>query len=252
MPCKKIIIPLTAVLMCLNTSNAHAASCVTKAMEKKAENIKITSKFNHETKTYDVTVAGLTSNDIYIYCQDHPDYQFRYTDMEYDERTQSYTYQTKEETKYKVIDRDKQTITITGVPSGSYQFFVSAFTTGCSDDIKPIAITLDKYNTYADDKRCAGVNIDEVPVCDPWYDGTIDESLFTKKINEHNSSNTEEPSNTNNTTNEETKKDNSSKAVSDFISQNYLVIIIGIIAIVAVSYIVQAIIKRRKKPGDLL
>ena len=232
-----------------NMESIKADSCITDAMQKEADQLQIYSTFNESTKTYDVTVKGLTSGDIYVYNKNGGQYTFTYTNFDKDEEG-NLAGLTEEELKYKKVDVDNNTITITGIPFGSYNFTIASFgNNNCYEDIRTENLNLEKYNSYADDPLCEGIDPSELEICDPWYQGNIDDETFEEKINDYKQSQIKEP--------EEEKeppeeKEDIGKTIINFLVDNYITIIIAVVAIVTISLIIQVIFKRTKKPGDLV
>lgn len=255
---KRIILILTFfAASTINMESIKADSCVTDAMQKEADQLQIYSTFNESTKTYDVTVEGLTSGNVFVYLTDGTsEYQFIkkpdwLDDEELEEdRNQLETVDENENVIQTIYYEDNKAI-IRNIASEKYTAVVRPSTsTGCSETIRSEKLSLQSYNVYADDPRCADVNIEEFPMCDPWYEGTISEETFTKNYNDYQAQKAEE----NKPPEEEPQEEEPTigDQIFEFLSNYYIHIIVGVIIIVIVGTIIQALVRKRKKPGDLL
>ena len=255
---KRIILILAFfVASTVNMESIKADSCVTDAMQKEADQLQIYSTFNESTKTYDVTVEGLTSGNVFVYLTDGTsEYQFIkkpdwLDDEELEEdRNQLETVDENENVIQTIYYEDNKAI-IRNIASEKYTAVVRPSTsTGCSETIRSEKLSLQSYNVYADDPRCADVNIEEFPMCDPWYEGTISEETFTKNYNDYQAQKAEE----NKPPEEEPQEEEPTigDQIFEFLSNYYIHIIVGVIIIVIVGTIIQALVRKRKKPGDLL
>ena len=255
---KRIILILAFfVASTVNMESIKADSCITDAMQKEADQLQIYSTFNESTKTYDVTVEGLTSGNVFVYLTDGTsEYQFIkkpdwLDDEELEEdRNQLETVDENENVIQTIYYEDNKAI-IRNIASEKYTAVVRPSTsTGCSETIRSEKLSLQSYNVYADDPRCADVNIEEFPMCDPWYEGTISEETFTKNYNDYQAQKAEE----NKPPEEEPQEEEPTigDQIFEFLSNYYIHIIVGVIIIVIVGTIIQALVRKRKKPGDLL
>ncbi len=255
---KRIILILTFfAASTINMESIKADSCITDAMQKEADQLQIYSTFNESTKTYDVTVEGLTSGNVFVYLTDGTsEYQFIkkpdwLDDEELEEdRNQLETVDENENVIQTIYYEDNKAI-IRNIASEKYTAVVRPSTsTGCSETIRSEKLSLQSYNVYADDPRCADVNIEEFPMCDPWYEGTISEETFTKNYNDYQAQKAEE----NKPPEEEPQEEEPTigDQIFEFLSNYYIHIIVGVIIIVIVGTIIQALVRKRKKPGDLL
>lgn len=255
---KRILLILAFfVASTVNMESIKADSCVTDAMQKEADQLQIYSTFNESTKTYDVTVEGLTSGNVFVYLTDGTsEYQFIkkpdwLDDEELEEdRNQLETVDENENVIQTIYYEDNKAI-IRNIASEKYTAVVRPSTsTGCSETIRSEKLSLQSYNVYADDPRCADVNIEEFPMCDPWYEGTISEETFTKNYNDYQAQKAEE----NKPPEEEPQEEEPTigDQIFEFLSNYYIHIIVGVIIIVIVGTIIQALVRKRKKPGDLL
>lgn len=255
---KRILLILAFfVASTVNMESIKADSCITDAMQKEADQLQIYSTFNESTKTYDVTVEGLTSGNVFVYLTDGTsEYQFIkkpdwLDDEELEEdRNQLETVDENENVIQTIYYEDNKAI-IRNIASEKYTAVVRPSTsTGCSETIRSEKLSLQSYNVYADDPRCADVNIEEFPMCDPWYEGTISEETFTKNYNDYQAQKAEE----NKPPEEEPQEEEPTigDQIFEFLSNYYIHIIVGVIIIVIVGTIIQALVRKRKKPGDLL
>lgn len=255
---KRILLILAFfVASTINMESIKADSCITDAMQKEADQLQIYSTFNESTKTYDVTVEGLTSGNVFVYLTDGTsEYQFIkkpdwLDDEELEEdRNQLETVDENENVIQTIYYEDNKAI-IRNIASEKYTAVVRPSTsTGCSETIRSEKLSLQSYNVYADDPRCADVNIEEFPMCDPWYEGTISEETFTKNYNDYQAQKAEE----NKPPEEEPQEEEPTigDQIFEFLSNYYIHIIVGVIIIVIVGTIIQALVRKRKKPGDLL
>lgn len=255
---KRILLILAFfVASTVDMESIKADSCITDAMQKEADQLQIYSTFNESTKTYDVTVEGLTSGNVFVYLTDGTsEYQFIkkpdwLDDEELEEdRNQLETVDENENVIQTIYYEDNKAI-IRNIASEKYTAVVRPSTsTGCSETIRSEKLSLQSYNVYADDPRCADVNIEEFPMCDPWYEGTISEETFTKNYNDYQAQKAEE----NKPPEEEPQEEEPTigDQIFEFLSNYYIHIIVGVIIIVIVGTIIQALVRKRKKPGDLL
>ena len=193
MSCKRIFLILTFfAASTININNVKADSCVTDAMQQEADQLQIYSTFNESTKTYDVTVEGLTSGNIFVYLTDgNSEYQFiKRPDWLDDELTEEArnTLETVDENDnvIQTIYYEDNKAIIKNITSEKYTAVVRPSTsTGCAETIRSEKMSLESYNVYADDPRCANIDIEEFPMCDPWYDGSITEDSFTNNYNKY-------------------------------------------------------------------
>ncbi len=254
---KRIILILTFfAASTINMESIKADSCVTDAMQTEADQLQIYSTFNESTKTYDVTVEGLTSGDIFVYLTDgNSEYQFikkpEWLENFSNEEAQNRLDMVDENDNviHTIYYEDNKAI-IRDIDAERYTAIVRPSTnTGCSDTIKSEKLSLQSYNIYADDPRCANIDIQEFPMCDPWYEGNIDENTFTESYNKYldELNQVDQPEKP-----EIQEKVDIGEEILNFLSKYYIHIIVGIVAIVIIGTIIQALIRRRKKPGDLL
>lgn len=256
MPYKRIILILTFFIATItNAGTVKADSCITDAMQKEADQLQIYSTFNETTKTYDVTVEGLTSGDIIVYLIDDSDkwYHINAFDSNYDrDENENYAYETYDENGniVQTIYYEDNKAIIKNISSNKYTAMIMPETkTGCSETIRTEKLSLESYNIYADDPRCTNIDNEEFPMCDPWYEGNITEENFNDAYNKYIESlnEIEEPESS-----KIEEKTDYSQIIFNFFATYYLQIIVGIIIIVIVGTIIQALVKKKKKPGDLL
>lgn len=254
---KRILLILAFfVASTVDMESIKADSCITDAMQKEADQLQIYSTFNESTKTYDVTVEGLTSGNVFVYLTDGSDQWYHINtlpesaDFSEDEE---YTYTTLDENGniVQTIYYEENKAIIRNINSNKYTAMVMPSTsTGCDETIRTEKLSLQSYNVYADDPRCANVNIEEFPMCDPWYEGTISEETFTQNYNDYQEQQAEE----NKPPEEEPQEEEPTigDQIFEFLSNYYIHIIVGVIIIVVVGTIIQALVRRHKKPGDVL
>lgn len=105
----------------------------------------------------------------------------------------------------------------------------------CSSNlVRTIEYRLPVYNIYSENELCEGLN-EEVTVCDPWYQGEVNEELIKEEVSKYKDSNK----------NLDITK--GSSEIIEFLSNYYLYIIISIILIVTIIVILIV----RKKRGEL-
>lgn len=102
--------------------------------------------------TYQIHIANMT-NQMYARIED-----------EYKRTTDIYYYEDKNLSQNGCISGGNLKITI--------------YAQGTQNKLYNTNLYLDKYNYYADREECQNVNIEEVKVCDPWYQGNLTEKMF--------------------------------------------------------------------------
>jgi len=125
--------------------------------------------------------------------------------------------------------------------SGEHEFSVAGQTESCNDILKTTIIKLPKYNTYADDPLCQG--IEEFVLCNPVYDKEIDRESFESRVATYKKNKLK-----NELENEKSKneKDNQNNEyitkILDYIKENMvqIIIIIVFIILVVITLIVTA------------
>lgn len=253
---KRILLILTFFIAIITNANTvKADSCITDAMQKEADQLQIYSTFNEKTKTYDVTVEGLTSDNIIVYLIDGSDKWYHinaFDNIKNMDSNKTYTYKTYDENGnlLQTIYYEDNKAIIKNISSNKYTAMVMPTTkTGCEETIRTEKLSLQSYNIYADDERCNNINIEEFPMCDPWYEGNITEESFNSAYNKYIESlnETEAPD-----IPKKVEKTDYAQIIFDFFATYYIQIIVGIIIVVIIGTIIQALLKRKKKPGDLL
>lgn len=256
---KRILLILAFfVASTVNMESIKADSCVTDAMQKEADQLQIYSTFNESTKTYDVTVEGLTSGNVFVYLTDGSDEWYHINakpkSEDIDEEDEyEYTSLDENGNELQTIYYEENKAIIRNVGSNKYTAMIMPSTsTGCDETIRSEKLSLQSYNVYADDPRCANIDVEEFPMCDPWYEGTINDETFTNNYNQYQQQLEEENAEPEEEQTEEEEKITIGDQIFEFLSNYYIHIIVGVIAIVIIGTIVQALVKRRKKPGDVL
>ena len=213
---KKFLI-FTLVSLIVNT-NIIYAECTTKDTEyfKSIEDkYQITYDFDKETKTYILNLSyGDISSFSYVILGDNID------DIN------------------STVTKDK--IIITNVTPGEYTIHITGATQSCNDIVKTEEITLPKYNEYAFDPACEG--IEEFVLCSPTYDKKLDYNTFISRVNSYKKSKA----------NDDNKKDNTEEklTITEWLKNNSQYIIygvIGIIGLIIIIIIVKVIYNRERK-----
>ena len=213
---KKFLI-FTLVSLIVNT-NIIYAQCTTKDTEyfKSIEDkYQITYDFDKETKTYTLNLSyGDISSFSYVILGDNID------DIN------------STVTKFKII--------ITNVTPGEYIIHIAGATESCNDIVKTEEITIPKYNEYAFDPACEG--IEEFVLCSPTYDKELDYNTFISRVNSYKKSKA----------NNDNKKDNIEEkpTITEWLKNNSQYIIygvIGIIGLIIIIIIVKVIYNRERK-----
>ena len=84
--------------------------------------------------------------------------------------------------KYEYNDSNGGSIII-GVNSGIVE--ISIHSSKCGEyKLRNITLDLPKFNTYYYREECRGLE-DKIDVCDKWYQGSLNDNLFDKKISEY-------------------------------------------------------------------
>lgn len=213
---KKFLI-FTLVSLIVNT-NIIYAECTTKDTEyfKSIEDkYQITYDFDKESKTYILNLEhGDISSFSYVILGDNID------DIN------------------STVTKDK--IIITNVIPGEYTIHITGATESCNDIVKTEEITIPKYNEYAFDPACEG--IEEFVLCSPTYDKELDYNTFISRVNSYKKSKA----------NNDNKKDNTEEklTITEWLKNNSQYIIygvIGIIGLIIIIIIVKVIYNRERK-----
>lgn len=213
---KKLLI-FTLVSLIVNT-NIIYAECTTKDTEyfKSIEDkYQITYDFDKETKTYILNLEhGDISSFSYVILGDGI-----------------------ENISANIVDNK---IIINNIVPGQYTFHIVGVTDSCSDIFKTEEITIPKYNEYAFDQACEG--IEEFVLCSPTYDKELDYNTFISRVNSYKKSKA----------NNDNKKDNTEEkpTITEWLKNNSQYIIygvIGIIGLIIIIIIVKVIYNRERK-----
>ncbi len=213
----KKIIMIALVSLFINT-NIIYAECSTKDTEyfKNIEDkYQITYNFDKESRKYILT---LTYEDIDLFT-----YEIVGDGM--DEAT--------------LETQDKKLI-INNLPSGDYTIYIVGNTNSCSDIFKKEELTLPKYNQYAYDEACNG--IEEFVLCSPTYDKELDYKTFISRVNSYKKS----KENIKTIDSEEDEEN----TLLEWLKYNYIYIIyivIGIVILSIIALIIKLIYKHERK-----
>lgn len=108
----------------------------------------------------------------------------------------------------------------------------------CSSElVRTIKIKLPKYNFYSEDESCEGISKEELEVCDPWYQGELDDETFGQKIEEYKKILEEKEE-------LERKENTIFKKIIKFLLNYYLYIIATIVLVITVTIV---LILRKKR-----
>ena len=122
---------------------------------------------------------------------------------------------------------------ISDLQEGKYRFKVYYDT--CDELVRTIVYKLPKYNHYANNPLCEGIEEDELDVCNRTYQLELTDELFEEKINEYKNSfglnNLEDDKQSNN--------------IISFIKKYYIYIGIAILALIII--IISIVVKRRRE-----
>ena len=122
---------------------------------------------------------------------------------------------------------------ISDLQEGKYRFKVYYDT--CDELVRTIVYKLPKYNHYANNPLCEGIEEDELDVCNRTYQLELTDELFEEKINEYKNSfglnNLED--------------NNQSNNIISFIKKYYIYIGIAILALIII--IISIVVKRRRE-----
>jgi len=147
---------------------------------------------------------------------------------------------------------------------GTYTFEVRAFSAYCDDEVfRTISITIPKYNEYSEREECSDVNPNKFAMCDPYYQGAINEETFKTRVEQYKNQNKEELVNPEDKENGQMKDDyvekeknkNFLEQLLDFITQYYLYLIIGVVILIAIIITLiilskKGVFKKRKEKRD--
>lgn len=122
------------------------------------EDYKITYEFDKDTKLYSLTFYNPKS-DLYDFIGENDSI---FSNCE-------------------VIDETKAKCD--NIKSGTYNFEVVGLSETCNNTLKKVTLTLPKYNSYAEDPLCEG--IEEFVLCQPTYDKDIDYDTFVSRVNSY-------------------------------------------------------------------
>lgn len=120
--------------------------------------------------------------------------------------------------------------------NGSRTFKV--YSTECNKDVRSIFIKIPRYNNYSTDSLCEGISGDDLSVCGMWYEKDIDYETFKQTVEDYKKKVTEQKRI------EEKKEKSIIDKTVDFLKNNYLYFIIGIVVIIIIAIIIKV---RRKR-----
>ena len=143
-------------------------------------------------------------------------------------------------TTYFLYNKDNNIITKDGFSSGSKIIKVYS-NNECTEVLRKIYVSLPRYNNYADDPLCEGIDTSKFALCDKWYQFDIDYSTFVKRINEYKKQLSEEKPK------EPTKQEELNLVLKFF--QKYIVYVISglILLIIGIIFLVR---KKRSDPFE--
>lgn len=107
-------------------------------------------------------------------------------------------------------------------------------------EVRTVAMNVLKYNHYANDPLCDGIEETELDVCSRAYQGTLTDEIFKEKVEQYKKS-----LSLNSVSKE--NSDNSSNGIIDNLKRYYIYIIIGLVLITTVTIIMVV----NKKRGEL-
>lgn len=181
---------------------------------------KVTYEFDKETKLYVLTLY-IPNSSTYDFISD------------------------KEELFSKCETIKEKKVNCNNIEPGEYNFGIIGVTSSCNNVLKRIKVTLPKYNKYAEDKLCEG--IEDFVLCQPTYDKSIDYDTFVSRIETYKKNH--QGDNKNDEIIEE-KKESPNKIIQ-YIQENIIQIIIIIIFIVMVIITIILTAKSIKKSRRL-
>lgn len=246
MKTKYILISIVSFFSIIPNAYARCGREDMKRITDIANNITVTAQYakdenGHDNGNYNLIINGLTE-EIHM-VEETTGNAYYYYDPETQEKPEE-IYQIEEMVKninYYNSTANVQ-ITMNNLNSNKYRFKIY-YDTCDSELIRTIVYDLPKYNDYANDPLCEGINEEDLDVCSRKYQDEIDYETFKEKVNEYKEINnllTEDD-------NEQQEEKNIFKQIVDFIKQYYFYIIALIVLIV----ITVSIITIKKKRGAL-
>jgi len=209
-----LILTTMLSLLCMNKTYAACTQEEINEFKKVEDEYKITYEFNLTTKDYTLN--------IYSPLPDKFDYILYMTS----------------DLVCKNIDNN--TVECTKAPPGKHKIEIVGQTETCKDVLKTYTIELPKYNKYAEDSLCQG--IEEFVLCQPTYDKEIDYDTFVSRVNTYKR--------TKKTVEEETEKEEDNK-ITKYFKDNFLEIIIIIVFIILVAITTILTVKSIRKSRRL-
>lgn len=135
---------------------------------------------------------------------------------------------------YSLDDAENGVITIKNVDGGNYVFKFYYFI--CNYEwLRTINLSLPKYNQFADNPICEGLN-EEVDVCGRWYQGELNEETVRFAVQTYKENKKVE---------EENNKLGLFDIIINFFKDYYFYIIVSVVLIVVVTFLI--VIKRKRE-----
>ena len=206
---KKMLLLL--MIITINLPIASATTCDSKTIEKLkviAQNINISEAESRNGdniihNVYDIYISGLPSDFIVKY------------------QKKAYTLEDSNEENIVVIDSLS--------PGNKY---LEIYSKSCDQRLETRTVELLKYNYYSESFECSNLEDQNIEVCDPWYQGDIDEETFNQIIDSYKN------------------KDSSNNSVIEilkaFIVENSRTLYIIVGAIIVIIIIIKIMIDRKR------
>lgn len=125
-----------------------------------------------------------------------------------------------------------------------YTIEIVGMTDTCDDILKTFDLNLTRYNNYASDPLCEG--IEEFVLCNPLYDKEIDYETFVSRVNTYKKTKDKEIIENEHTTDDTEPVDNVINYIKDNIIQIFIIIIFVVLLIITIVITAQSIRKSRR------
>ena len=151
---KYVISTLILSLLCMNQAHAACTQEEINGFKKIEDEYKVTYSFDKETKTYNIFFKSPQS--------------------------EKYHYRIYTEDELKCTAKDDITMECTHFKPDLYSIEIIGVSDKCNDVLKTFTLDLSKYNNYAYDPLCEG--IEEFVLCNPTYKKEIDYETFVSRV----------------------------------------------------------------------
>ena len=202
---KYITLTLILSLLCMNKTYAACTQEEIDDFKKIEDEYKITYEINRVTKDYMLNI--------------------------YNPSPEKYKFVLLINGDIKCTSYESGKIECRNIPSGSHKVEVVSQSVSCKDTLKTFVLELPKYNQYADDPLCEG--IDEFVLCQPTYEKEIDYDTFVSRVNTYKRTKSKENI-------KEKDKSKENNVLIEYIKENLvkIVIILTFIVLLTITIIV--------------